>query len=215
MLTRLFLLTSLFCSLLVSTLGAQYSVKPEPAMPQDLPAALKGRLQPEGQSIFQDDKKLMSLFFVSSIPAGANSELNVTHQDIAHGTLLAVAHFPADYVDRRGNAIQAGSYYLRLSFFPVNGAHQGIEPQRDFLILTKPSIDADVAAQPSYADLMEMAIKSASVQHPLALSCWKNDYDQANGLVKEGEDDHPTWVLYTDIAGKKMAIIVVGVHTEG
>lgn len=215
MLTRLLILTSLFCSLLVSTLSAQYRVQPDSALPDDLSAAVKGRLLPAGQAIFQGDKKLMSLFFVSSIPAGGNTELNVTHQDIAHGTLLAVAHFPADYVDRRGNAIQAGSYFLRLSFFPVNGAHQGIEPQRDFLILTKPSVDPDPAAQPSYADLMEMAIKSASVQHPLALSCWKNDYDQANGLVKEGEDDHPSWVLYTDIVGKKMAIIVVGVHTEG
>lgn len=201
--------------LFAATLLGQYSVKPETSMPADVPEAVKGLLKPEGQAIFEGDKKLMSLFYVSALPAGSNAEMNVTHKDIAHGTLLGIANFPADYKDRRGNLIGAGTYNLRLSFFPVNGAHQGIEPQRDFLILTKPSVDADAKAQPAYDSLMEMAIKSASVQHPLAMSCWKNDYDQENGLVKEGEDDHPSWVLYTDIAGKKMAIIVVGVHTEG
>ncbi len=206
---------ALICTFVVSTLFGQYSVKPEMEMPPDVSPAVKGLLKPDGQAIFEGDKKLMSLFYVSAIPAGTNSETNVTHKDIAHGTLLAVANFPADFVDRRGNAVKAGTYHLRMSFFPVNGAHQGIEPQRDFLILTKPSVDGDAAAQPSYNDLMEMAMKSATVQHPLALSCWKNDYDQANGLVKEGEGDHPAWVLYTDIAGRKMAIIVVGVHTEG
>lgn len=210
------MLRSLFlCALLTISLFGEVTVKPETEMPGDVPAAVKGLLKPEGQAIYEDGAKRMSLFYVASVPSGSNTEMNVTHKDIAHGTLLAVAHFPADYKDRRGNLIKAGTYNLRMSFFPVNGAHQGIEPQRDFLILTKPSVDPDPAATPGYDALMEMAIKSASVQHPLALSCWKNDYDQENGIVKEGEDDHPAWVLYTNIGDKKMAIIVVGVHTEG
>ncbi|MCW5966435.1 MAG: hypothetical protein KIT83_20525 [Bryobacterales bacterium] len=205
----------LACAMFAATLLGQYSVKPESAMPSDLPDGVKSLLKPEGQAIFEGDKKLMSLFYVSSLPAGSNAEMNVTHKDIAHGTLLGIANFPADYKDRRGNIVQAGTYNLRLSFFPVNGAHQGIEPQRDFLILTKLTVDTDPSTKPGYDALMEMAMKSASVQHPLALSCWKNDYDQESGLVKEGDDQHPAWVLYTDIAGKKMAVIVVGVHTEG
>lgn len=201
--------------LMTAALAGQYSVKPETAIPAEVPASVKSLLHPEGQSVFEGDKKLMSLFYVSAVPAGANTEMNVTHKDIEHGTLLGVASFPADYKDRRGNIIQAGSYNLRLSFFPMNGAHQGIEPQRDFLILTKPEIDTDASAKPNFNALMEMSIKSASVQHPLALSCWNNDYNQENGLVQEGEGDHPSWVLYTSIGDKKMAIIVVGVHTEG
>jgi hypothetical protein len=202
-------------TLLIGSLSAQYSVKPESTMPADVPAAVKGLLKAEGQAVFEGQKKLMSLFYVANVPKGSNDEMNVTHKDIAHGTLLGVMHFPSDYVDRRGNPVKAGTYNVRLSFFPVNGAHQGIEPQRDFLILTTASVDKDPKATPNYNSLMDMAIDSASVNHPLAFSCWNNDYDQENGLVKEGDDAHPDWVLYTNIGGKKMAIIVVGVHSEG
>jgi len=207
--------TLLAICFLATTLVGQYTVQPETAMPGDVGATVKPLLAPQGQSVMEGGKKLLSLFYVSKMPAGSNDEMNVTHKDIAHGTLLGVVNFPADYKDRRGNQIPAGTYNLRLSFFPMNGAHQGIEPQRDFLILTKPDIDTDASAAPAFNALMETAIKSSSVNHPLALSCWNNDYDQADGLVKEGEGDHPSWVLYTTIAGKKMAIIVVGVHTEG
>lgn len=202
-------------SLLTASVLGQYSVKPESAMPGDVPAATKALLKAEGQSIFEGEKKLMSFFYVETVPSSPHSEMNVTHTDIAHGTLLGVAHFPAKYQDRRGNEIAAGTYNLRMSFFPMNGAHQGIEPQRDFLILTKPSVDKDVSKAPNYDALMGMAIKSTSIQHPMTLSCWNNDYDQENGLVQEGKDGHPEWVLYTNIGDKKMAIIVVGVHTEG
>lgn len=207
------LLTALV--LVTFSLAAQYSVKPETQMPGGIPEAVKAMLKAEGQSVFEGDKKLLSLFYVAKLAPGENAEMNVTHADIAHGTLMGIASFPADYQDRRGNAIKAGTYLLRMSFFPINGAHQGIEPQRDFLILTKPSIDGDPASQPDYKTLMETAIKSATASHPMALSCWKNDYDQAPGLVKEGEGDHPAWVLYTTIGEKKLAIIVVGQHTEG
>ncbi len=201
--------------LVAFSLAAQYSVKPESQMPAGIPDTVKPLLKAEGQSIFEGDTKLISLFYVSKVAPGTNAEMNVTNADISHGTLLGIADFPADYRDRRGNAIKAGTYLLRLSFFPINGAHQGIEPQRDFLVLTKPSIDTDVTAQPAFNALMDMAMKSASAQHPMTLSCWKNDYDQAPGLVKEGEGDHPTWVLYTTIGDKKLGIIVVGQHVEG
>ena len=201
--------------LVAFSLAAQYSVKPESQMPAGIPDTVKPLLKAEGQSIFEGDTKLISLFYVSKVAPGTNAEMNVTNADIAHGTLLGIADFPADYRDRRGNAIKAGTYLLRLSFFPINGAHQGIEPQRDFLVLTKPSIDTDVTAQPAFNALMDMAMKSASAQHPMTLSCWKNDYDQAPGLVKEGEGDRPTWVLYTTIGDKKLGIIVVGQHVEG
>jgi hypothetical protein len=206
----------LFAILLMAlSLMGQYSVKPDTTMPADVPASVKPLLKAEGESVFEGDKKVVSFFFVSTVPAGSNTEMNVTHKDMDHGTLLGIANFPADYRDRRGNTIPAGTYQVRLSFFPMNGAHQGIEPQRDFLVLTKGDVDTDASAKPDFNALMTMAIKSSPVQHPLVLSCWNNDYDHENGLAQEGEGDHPAWVLYTTIGGKKMAIIVAGTHTEG
>lgn len=197
------------------SLTAQYTVKPETQLPPDVPEALKAAIKSDGQSIFKGDTRVMSLFYAAKIAPGSNTEMNVTNTDMAHGTFLGIANFPADYQDRRGNQIKAGTYVMRLSFFPINGAHQGIEPQRDFIVLTKPSVDTNLASHPDFKALMEMAIKSATAPHPMALSCWKNDYDQAPGLVKEGEGDHAAWVLYTTIGDKKLGIIVVGQHTEG
>ncbi len=197
------------------SLAAQYTVKLESEMPAGVPDALKPLLKPEGQSVFKGDARLLSFFYIAKVASGSNTEMNVTNTDMVHGTLLGVADFPANYQDRRGNQIKAGTYLMRLSFFPINGAHQGIEPQRDFVVLTKFSVDTNFASQPDFKTLMEMAMKSATAPHPMALSCWKNDYDQAPGLVKEGEEDHAAWVLYTTIGDKKLGIIVAGQHTEG
>ena len=67
----------------------------------------------------------------------------------------------------------------------------------------------------SAVSIWEVAIKSASSQHPMVLSCWKNDFDQQPGMVKEGEGAEESWVLYTSIGEHKLGIIVVGQHIEG
>jgi hypothetical protein len=207
--------TALIFLICVSASFAQYKATKTTEMPAGISPELKALLAPEGHAIQTDDgKTLYHLFFVKQVPAGSNTEMSVTNKDIAHGTLLGVAYYPEEYEDRRGQTVQAGTYTLRFSYYPINGAHQGVAPQRDFLILVKAEMDQDLASQPGYDMLMGLSMASSGIPHPNILSMWKNDYGADPGFVKEGEGE-PEWVLYTTIGGKKVAILTVGVHHEG
>jgi hypothetical protein len=97
---------------------------------------------------------------------------------------------------------------MRLSFHPVDGAHQGVATQRDFLILT-PLSDSDAAAVPDFAALMQLAKKASGTNHPLSMSCWKQDQDFSPGLHTAGENDT---VLHARVGGVQLAIIIAGRH---
>jgi hypothetical protein len=95
---------------------------------------------------------------------------------------------------------------LRLSYHPVNGDHQGVAPQRDFLVLTPAAIDTDPAAMPDFETLMNWSKKASGTPHPAVLSMWKVDDGFAAGFSKMGED----WVLQTKVAETPIAIILIG-----
>jgi hypothetical protein len=144
----------------------------------------------------------------TSVPNAANSEQNVSFTNIAPGTLMGVIRFPGKGTDRRGQAIAAGVYTLRLSFYPVDGAHQGVAPTRDFLLLAPAAGDTDLNATPAYEQLINMSRKASGTQHPAVLNTWKADSAGPAALKQEGDD----WVLYSTAGDRPIAIIVVGTY---
>jgi hypothetical protein len=157
-------------------------------------------------------KVICELWLRNPIPTGAKSEeQGVTLPEVAHGTFFGIIQFPAKYSDRRGQQIQPGAYTLRYSYYPPNGNHQGAAPQRDFLLLTPIAADTDLAAKPTFDQLMEMSRKASGTPHPSVFSFWKEEESFEPGLKLLGEHD---WVLYTNMGGIKLGIILVG-HAEG
>jgi hypothetical protein len=146
----------------------------------------------------------------SQAPTGPKTtEENVSFTQIPHGTLLGVLRFPSEGADRRGQPIKPGLYTLRLSFYPVDGSHQGVSPQRDFLLMVPAADDTDLNATPNYDQLVKMSVKASGTGHPAVLSAWKADSAPASAeLKKEGED----WVLYANLGNRPMAILVVGTY---
>jgi hypothetical protein len=142
----------------------------------------------------------------TSVPAGANSEQNITFSQISHGTLLGAVRFASKGTDRRGQPLKPGVYTMRLSFFPVDGAHQGVAPTRDFVLLTPAEADNDLNATPPYKELVDMSRKATGTQHPAILNVWKPDSKDSAALKHEGED----WVLYSTLGDNPIAVIVVG-----
>lgn len=195
--------------LAAASLQAQYKAETVAAIPSAVPAAYAGVLDKQGTKITGAKGEVIAeLWFRSAAPAAApQKEDSVTWAGIAHGTLIGVAHFPARFADRRGNPINPGVYTLRFSFYPVNGDHQGVAPQRDFLVLSKVEDDADPNATPAYEALMTSSKKAAGAPHPLVLSMWKEDAAFKAGFEKMGESD---WVLQVKVAGTQVAIILVG-----
>lgn len=121
-------------------------------------------------------KTVAEVWLRTPIPTGAKSDQQaVTLPEVAHGTFMGLIRFAAKYEDRRGQTIKPGTYTLRYSYFPQNGDHQGVAPQRDFLLLTPVEADPDLAKNPTFEQLMEMSRKASGTPHPCVFSFWKEE----------------------------------------
>jgi hypothetical protein len=199
--------------LLTGVLLGAHSTEPAGAPPSDVDPAITAVLQKDGVRIKDGDKVLMEWWFVSSAPKAANNAGdNVTITDIPHGALMGVVRFPERGADRRGQPIKSGVYTARLSFFPPDGNHQGVAPQRDFLILSLANADKDPKATPDYNTLMQWSQDASGTPHPLVFSMWKVDAAKFKaGVSQEGEHDQ---VLQTKVGDIAIAVIVAGVYAH-
>lgn len=195
--------------LLCSAAFGQYKAEPSGAAPAETPAPMAAVLQKQGTKIATPKAPLYEIWFVNQMPQGAkSSERDVTLPEVPHGALIGLIKINDKQMDRRGDQMKPGLYTMRYSYYPVNGAHQGVAPQRDFLVLSLVSLDSDPAAKPDFNTLMGMSEKSAGMPHPYVLSVWKQDSDFQAGLAKQGDKD---WVLQTKIGDTPIALILVGV----
>jgi hypothetical protein len=122
--------------------------------------------------------------------------------------LLGILRFPGKGADRRDQSIPAGVYTLRYSNFPVDGAHSGVAPQRDFALLTPIAGDPDPAAKPAFEELVKMSAKASGTPHPAVLSMETPPSGaSAPSVVKEGEHD---WTLTVKAGDLTFSVIVVG-----
>lgn len=203
-------LATVIAPLLLSTAAlAQYKAEATGAPPAEVPAAMSTLLQKQGTKISSTKAPIYEIWFVNKMPQAAKSaERDVTLPEVPHGSLLGVLKVNDRIMDRRGDQMKPGLYTLRYSYYPVNGAHQGIAPQRDFLVLSLVTLDADPATKPDFNTLMGLSEKSAGIPHPYVMSVWKQDSDFQAGLSKQGEKD---WVLQTKIGDTPIALILVGV----
>ncbi len=197
---------NLFFGLFLSVLCLSADYKVEKAGPAPAAANL---LAKEGAKVLDaSGKTLCEIWLRNPIPTGPKSDQQLLSlPEVAHGTFLGIIQFPAKYKDRRGQTINAGAYTLRYSFYPQNGDHQGVAPQRDFLLLTPLADDKELESTPTFDALMEMSRKASGTPHPAVYSFWKEEESFSPGIKMLGEHD---WVLYTDMGGIKLAIILVG-----
>lgn len=185
--------------------AAEYRAEPAGAPPAEV-AALASALAADGIKVVKPDGgALCSFWFAREAGKEAQPEQNATW-GLAHGTFLGVVKVESRWSDRRGQPIRPGVYTLRLSFFPMNGDHQGVAPQRDFAILSPVEIDKDASAKPAFDALMDLSRKASRTPHPLVLSLWKES-SPGSGITAEGETDQ---VLHATIGGTPVALIVYG-----
>ncbi len=204
-------LRTLLCAAFLSSVSlfAQYKVEPAAAMPEGVPSTLAGAIAKQGLKITAPDGKVLAQVWLRATPPPSTTENEdtVTWTGVAHGAFIGLIHFPEKHADRRGQPIAPGVYTMRLSFFPVNGDHQGVAPQRDFLLLSNASEDTDPAATPKFNALVEASKKVSKTPHPAVLSMWKVESDFKAGFEKMGESDY---VLQVKVGEQPIAIILIG-----
>ena len=194
--------------LVAATALGQYKLESAGAPPSELAPEIRDALEKDGARIAGPGGAFCEVWLRAKVPAGSNSEQNVSFTKMPHGVLLGAIRFPAKGADRRGQALKPGVYTMRLSFFPVDGAHQGVAQTRDFALLTPAADDKDLNATPNYQQLVDMSKKASGTPHPAILNVWKADSAGPATLKQEGDD----WVLYSTVGDRPIAIIVVGTY---
>ena len=184
-----------------------YKLEPLSSPPPDLPGAYASLISRQGYRVVGPKGAWCEVWMRNSIPTGAKPNDDSIVFPIAQGTLIGILRFPAAGSDRRGQPIKPGIYTLRYSDFPVDGAHQGVAPQRDFALLTPIANDADPNSQPAFDALVSQSTKASGTPHPAVLSLESPSGSAFPSVSKEGDSDQ---VLNVKVGNVAIGIIVVG-----
>ena len=198
----------LFTILFTATALFAHTIESAGPPPAGLDPAVAGFRQKDGIRVKDGNKIVCELWFRAKVPTGPKTnEDNVTLATTPMGTLVGAANFPQRGSDRRGQNIKPGVYTMRLGFFPQNGDHQGVAPQRDFFLLLPAAEDKDPNSTPGFEALTKASMKASGTPHPAVFSVWKVESDFKPGISQEGETD---WVLQTKVGDLPIAMIVDG-----
>jgi len=188
-------------------LAQEYKVEPISSPPPGIPAAYASLIDTQGFRVVGPKGPWCEIWFRKSIPTtGAKSSDAAIVFPIAQGTLLGILRFPGSGEDRRGQPVKSGVYTMRYSNYPVDGAHQGVAPQRDFALLTPVANDADPAAMPAFDALVAQS-KTSGTAHAAVFSLEPPSGSNFPSINKEGEHD---WALSAKAGSLPIAIIVAG-----
>ena len=195
----------LLLALAATAATAQYKMEPAGAPPAEFAAVL----QKEGVKITGPDASFYAeVWLANKVPAGPKStDEAVTLPTLPQGVFMGVIRFAGPAQDRRGQPLKPGTYTMRYSQYPVNGDHQGVAPQRDFVLLSPVSVDTDLNAMPAFDPLVAMSVKASGTPHPAVLSIWNSSSDKFPNFSKQGEHD---WVLDGKVGDVGISIALIG-----
>lgn len=210
---------------LSGTAAAQgYKVEKTTAAAPDEAAAVRDSLAGEALRVSGPNGVVCELWLRKVIPAksAAAQELGIVYGQLTEGTLIGVIRFPTDIKDYRRQRVKAGVYTLRYAILPVDGNHQGVAPQRDFVIATPASVDKSPATGTRDATV-DMGRKTIGTNHPSVWSLSAAEGGSENPALKHVEDGD-LWVLQfrAQLAPESgggttalpMALVVVGAAPE-
>lgn len=212
------------CLLAAGTASAdEYRVAPvEQAAEADALAPEVARLlAPSGWQVVVGDGRVHCRWWLASTwkVAAAQPAPDLLYP-FTPGQVLGVVHFPRKASDFREQDIPAGWYVARYAQQPVDGAHVGTSPTRDFIALCPAAKDRDPAPL-DYQKLVALSKQTSGTEHPAILSL--QPADSADGPASLREDTDRGWVIL-QLRGKAvvdgqskdlpLAVVVVGKVAE-
>jgi hypothetical protein len=190
------------------------------APPSALSAAVRSSLDAQAIQVKGPQGVLCEIWLRKNIPSvpSPGMQLGVAYSQLAPGTLVGAIRFPAQAVDFRDQNIKPGVYTLRYELSPVDGNHQGVAPQRDFLLLGPAAADTSTATL-SFNDLVKLSRQTTGTGHPSVWSLTPSDSAPAQlpAVAPQDSDNGTIQVLYfkADLrAGKPTTIGLVVVGTS-
>jgi hypothetical protein len=192
------------------------------AAPAELSAAVRDALSPQALRVSGPSGVVCEIWLRNTVPGqAATQNLGVIYTQIQEGTLVGAIRFPAEIKDYRRQTVKAGVYTLRYALSPVNGNHQGVAPQRDFLLAIPAAAD-QTPASVTAAQTIELSKKSTSTNHASVWSLAPADGASGAAPAVSHDSDNDLWIAQFSIsiaaggaaAPVRMGLVVVGFGPE-
>lgn len=184
----------------------EYKVETVRARPPEiLSPALRDSLADVAVRIVGTEGPLMDIWLRREIPVESVSspKLGIAYSQLKEGTLTGILLLHRRHDDYRNQQIAPGVYTLRYALHPVDGAHMGVAPNRDFLLLGAASEDSSLQRMGS-RQLFSLSGKVSGTGH---VSMWglgeaEDDPDSLPGLSHW--EDEGLWMLYLEATGRTL-----------
>ncbi len=147
-----------------------YKIEPVTTVPSDIPKALQDVLQPQGTRVLGDKGALCEVWMGKAVAQSTGGNPDAVYPTLGVGILVGVLHFPAAGLDFRGQTIRPGYYTLRYALLPQDGNHMGVNPYRDFLLLSPIAADAQIDKPLQPTDLYKLSRQASGTNHPAVMS---------------------------------------------
>jgi hypothetical protein len=184
------------CLLAGPALSADYRVEPLKEAPpvDELKDDIAGTLMAEGIRVIRGTKTTYCDIWLCKkwdAPANFKPTPEVLYP-FQTGQLIGVARFARKGADFRDQDISKGVYTIRYGQQPVDGAHVGTSPTRDFLLLIRAE-DEQNARPTEIDDLNERSSAAAESSHPCLLSMQR--LAAKTSPSARHQDNHDWWIL--------------------
>jgi len=185
-----------FCLLVTAlpTAGQEYKVAKvdTPAPTGTVAPEITSLLQPTGFKVTKGTSVIYEMWLAKEWPIAADAKTGgEVLYPLTPGQLIGVARYPRKAADFRDQEIPAGTYAVRYAQQPVDGAHVGTSPTRDFLALLPAAKDRDPKPL-DYKTLTTTSKETSGTAHPAILSLQTAGSGEPLSVREDGERQ---WVI--------------------
>ncbi len=169
-----------------TTWGQDYRIESvnEPASADGLAPAIAAELSQQAVRVYRRGRPLFDIWLCRQLSVPSLQVPADVLFPFQPGQLVGVIRVHRKTTDIRSQDIEAGTYTLRFGLQPVDGAHVGTSPTRDFLLLLPLARDTQPGLL-EYKQLTEWSAEVAGTSHPCLLSLQRATGDEP---VRQLED---------------------------
>jgi len=194
--------------------GQEYQIaKVDTPAPADAVAPeIAGLLTPTGFKVLQGSRIVCEIWLAKEWPIAADAK---TSADVLYpltpGQLVGVIRYPRKAGDFRDQEVPVGTYVVRYGQQPVDGAHVGTSPTRDFFLLLPVAKDR-TAAVLDYKSLTATSKETTGATHPAILSLAKAA--ESGEPLSVRQDTEKQWVIVHFVGKAKQGSAVKDLPVE-
>ena len=161
-----------------------------PAPTDAIAPEIASTLSPAGFKVNKGSQAAIEFWPAKEWPVEANVAIGgEVLYPLTPGQLVGVARYSRKGADFRDQEIPAGTYIVRYAQQPVDGAHVGTSPTRDFFTLL-PAAKERQPATLDYKTLIGVAKQTTGTEHPAILSLQRpQDAGDSPSIRHDGDHD--------------------------